>query len=101
MLQEANIIRCLARRNLRPRNDVTLEIWAVDVRRVPAIRRLHVARNLHAWAERFGAATRNLDLGAGDVELRRRSWVVNAELLDAEEVFARCNARRDRGRVRC
>jgi hypothetical protein len=46
------------------------------------------------------AAARHLDLGAGDVELRRAARVVDGEGLDAEEVLARRDARGDRARIR-
>lgn len=74
-----------------------------------------MAWDLCRWAESLGATTGNLDLRAGNVELfgklasihlmvfftylRRRSWVMNTELLDTEEVFARRDAGGDGGRV--
>lgn len=47
--------------------------------------------------ERCRSTTRHADLGTRDVELRdsSRVWIVDRELLNAEKVFARCNACRN------
>jgi hypothetical protein len=47
-----------------------------------------VSRDLDGGGRAAGATSSDLDLGARDVELRRRAGVVDAELLDAEEVLA-------------
>lgn len=51
--------------------------------------------NLGSWGESLAAAACDLDLGAGDVELRRGAGVVDGKLLDTEQVFAGSNTRRD------
>lgn len=53
-----------------------------------------MAWNLHA-AEGCGAATSHFNLCAADVELRGPGWVVDSELLNADEILASGNARRD------
>jgi len=52
-------------------------------------------RNLGGRGEGLGAATGDLDLSAGDVELRWGAGVVNRELLNAEQVLAGSNTRGD------
>jgi hypothetical protein len=56
---------------------------------------LDVSRDLSRRAKRLGATTGDLDLRARDVELGRGAGVVDAELLDAEEVLTRSDARGD------
>lgn len=73
---------CLAGRDLRSRHNVAVEV-VVDVGGVPGVGRLDMSRNLGGRGEGLGATTGDLDLSAGDVELRWGAGVVNCELLDA------------------
>lgn len=77
---------------------VAVEV-VVDVSGVTRVGRLDVSRNLGSRGQSLGAAAGDLDLGAGDVELRRRAGVVDSELLDAEEVLASSEAGGDGDRV--
>jgi hypothetical protein len=70
------------------------------IRRIPRIIRLERPRNRHGRRRRGAPAARDLDLGAADVELRRRAGVVDPQLLDAEEVLAVGDALWDVGCVR-
>jgi hypothetical protein len=54
-----------------------------------------VSGNLDRGRQGLGTTTSDLDLSARDVELGRRAGVVDSELLDADEVLAGGNARRD------
>jgi hypothetical protein len=47
-----------------------------------------MSRNFYCRRRLSAAATGDLQLRAGEVELRRRSRVVDAELLNAEEVLS-------------
>lgn len=82
----------LASRNLRPRNNVAVEV-VVDVSGVAGVGRLDVSGDLSGGREGRASAAGDLDLRARDVELRGRSGVVNTHLLDTEQVLAGSNAR--------
>jgi len=86
---------CLASENSRSGNSVAVEV-IVDVGGIPRISLLESPRNADAAGD-LVTASRNLDLCTGDVELGDASWVgvVDAELLDAEEVVAWGDARWD------
>ena len=62
---------------------------------------LEGARDGHGGWSAGAGATGDADLGAREVELRDAAWVrvVDAELLDAQEVLAVGDARGDRDRV--
>lgn len=66
----------------------------VDVGSVPRVGRLDMSGNRDT-AEALGSTAGDLDLSAGDVELRRRARVVDGELFNADEVLASGDARWD------
>jgi hypothetical protein len=68
-------------------NNVALEV-VVDVGSVTRIGRLDMARDLGDRGRATWAATGDLELRAREVELRWRTGVVDAELLNAEQVVA-------------
>ena len=73
--------------DLGTRNNVGVEV-GVDVRGVARVGALDVAGDLSRRRGLSGAATSDLDLSARDVELGRAAGVVDAELLDTEEVLS-------------
>lgn len=84
--------KSLASRNLRPRNDVAVEV-VVNVGGVAGVGRLDVSGDLGGGREGLASAASDLDLRARDVELRGRAGVVDTKLLDTEQVLAGSNAR--------
>lgn len=68
-------------------NNVALEV-VVDVGSVTRVGALDVARDLRNGRRVARATTGDLELSAGDVELRWGSRVVDTELLDAEQVVS-------------
>lgn len=84
--------KSLASRNLRPGNDVAVEV-VVNVGGVAGVGRLDVSGDLGGGREGLASAASDLDLRARDVELRGRAGVVDTKLLDTEQVLAGSNAR--------
>jgi hypothetical protein len=89
----------LARERLRAGNGVAVEV-VVDVGGVTRVRRLDVSGNLDGRRTSSAAATSDLELGAGQVELRYTAGVVDGELLNAHEILARGDTGRDVDGVR-
>lgn len=81
----------------RPRERVRLEV-IVDVHRDARVGSLDMSRD-RKLRRISGAAARDGDLRARDVELRRGARIVQRNLLDAEEVVATRERGRDVGRV--
>jgi len=75
-------------------NNVALEV-VVDVGGVTRVSGLDVAWDLGRNRGLAGTSSSNLDLRARNVELGWRAGVVDAELLDAEEVLAGGNLARN------
>jgi hypothetical protein len=89
---------CLVGSNFWSGNNVGVEV-AVDVRGVARVRALDVSRNLCSRRRLARAAASDLDLSASYVELGWAARVMDAELLDTEEVLSSRNLGGDSGGV--
>ena len=88
----------LAGRDLRSGDCVAVEV-VVDVGSVSRVGGLDVAGDLGGRGHRLGASTSNLDLSARDVKLRWTPGVVDAQLLNTEQIVTSRDAAGDGGGV--